>query len=146
VRRIVALIAEHDAVLATGHLSAAEIGWLLPVARAGGVDRLLMTHPGYTVPAMSAAAAAELASLGAFAEVTAYQLLHQPGCDAARLAAFVRTVGCDRIILSSDAGQPDSPAPPQALAMLVDALAGQGLDRSALVACASEAPDRLVTP
>jgi len=143
VRRI---IAEHDAVLATGHLSAAEIGWLLPVARAGGVDRLLMTHPGYTVPAMSAAAAAELASLGAFAEVTAYQLLHQPGCEAVRLAAFVRTVGCDRIILSSDAGQPDSPPPPQALAMLVDALAGEGIDRSALIACASEAPDRLVTP
>lgn len=80
VRRIIALIAEHDAVLATGHLSAAEIGWLLPVARAGGVARLLMTHPGYTVPAMSAAAASELASLGAFAEVTAL-----PAAASARL-------------------------------------------------------------
>ncbi|MGH2913381.1 MAG: DUF6282 family protein [Solirubrobacteraceae bacterium] len=146
VRRIVALVAEHDAVLATGHLSAAEAGWLLPVARAGGVRRLVVTHPTYTVPSMSAARAAELAALGAFAEVTAYQLLHQPGCDAARLAELVRAVGYDRIILSSDAGQPDSPSPPQALELLVDALAGQGLDRSALIACASDLPEALVTP
>jgi Family of unknown function (DUF6282) len=146
VRQIVALIAESDAVLATGHLSAAEIAWLLPVARAGGVRRLLITHPGYTVPAMSAAEAAALTEHGAFAEITAYQLLHQPDCDAMQLAAFARTVGYDRLILSSDAGQPHSPPPPQALEQLIDALAAQGLDRNALVASASELPERLVTP
>lgn len=146
VRQIVALIAEADAVLATGHLSTTETTWLLPVARAGGVRRLLITHPGYTVPAMSAAEAAALTEHGAYAEITAYQLLHQPGCDATQLAAFARTIGYDRLILSSDAGQPDSPAPPQALQQLIDALAAQGLDRSALEASASDMPERLVTP
>lgn len=146
VRQIVALIADADAVLATGHLSTAETAWLLPIARAGGVRRLLITHPGYTVPAMSAADAAALTEHGAYAEITAYQLLHQPGCDAAQLAAFARTVGYDRLILSSDAGQPNSPPPPQALQQLVDALAAQGLDRPALTASASDAPERLVSP
>jgi hypothetical protein len=147
VRRIVAMIAEADAVLATGHLSTAEVAWLLPVARSAGVHRLLMTHPSYTVPDMSEDDAAELASVhGALAEVTAYQLLHQPGCDAARLAAFVRRVGYRNVVLSSDAGQPDSPPPPQALTQLVDALAAEGLDRQALLACASEIPERLVVP
>jgi len=51
---------------------------------------------------MSPTAAAELTSRGADAEVTAYQLLHQPECDATRLAAFIREVGYRRIILSSD--------------------------------------------
>jgi hypothetical protein len=146
VRRIIELIADHDAVLATGHLSTAEIAWLLPAARAGGVQRLLITHPSYTVPSMSADDAARLTEQGAFAEVTAYQLLHQPGCDAAALAAFIRVVGPERIILSSDAGQPDSPPPPEALVQLVDALVDQGLDRGAVLACASDAPQRLVTP
>jgi len=146
VQQIVDLIAEADAVLATGHLSTAEISWLLPVARRAGVRRLLLTHPSYTVPAMSAAEAAELTAHGAYAEITAYQLLHQPGRDAAQLAHFIRTVGHDRIILSSDAGQPNSPPPPQALHQLIESLTDQGLDPQALHASAAEIPELLIAP
>jgi Family of unknown function (DUF6282) len=146
VRRIVALIAEADAVLATGHLSTPEIAWVLPVARAAGVTRLLLTHPSWTIPAMTAGEAAALAGEDAYAEITAYQLLHQPGCTAAGLAEFASTVGLERIILSSDAGQPDSPPPPEALSLLLETLSAQGLDHGALLACASELPERLVTP
>ena len=146
VRQVVALIADADAVLATGHLSIPEIAWLLPVARAAGVMRLLLTHPCWTVPAMSAAEAAALAGEDAYVEITAYQLLHQPDATAAMLARFARTVGLPRIILSSDAGQPDSPPPPEALSRLVEALAAEGLDRGALQECASGRPEQLVTP
>jgi len=146
VRQILALIAEADAVLATGHISTPEAAWLIPEARRSGVTRLLLTHPSYTVPAMSVGDAAQLTTQGAYAEVTAYQLLHQPDCDAVRLSAFITQVGYARVVLSSDAGQPDSPTPPQALWHLIDALTREGLDRSALIACASEIPERLVTP
>ena len=146
VQQILTFIADADAVLATGHLSTAEVRWLLPAARRAGVRRVLLTHPSYTVPAMSPTAAAELTTQGAYAEVTAYQLLHQPDCNAARLAEFIRAVSYDRTILSSDAGQPNSPHPPQALQQLIDALTGEGLDPHALLACASEIPERLVTP
>jgi hypothetical protein len=146
VRQIITLVAEADAVLATGHLSTEEIAWLLPAARAGGVRRLLLTHPSYTVPAMSAAQAAGLAGDDAYVEITAYQLLHQPDATAAALATFARTVGLHRLILSSDAGQPDSPPPPEALSLLVEALAGEGLDRAALEEAASGRPEQLVTP
>jgi hypothetical protein len=50
-----------------------------------------------------------------------------------------------RARLSSDAGQLDSPPPPDALSQLLEALTAEGLDRHALLACASELPDRLVT-
>jgi hypothetical protein len=146
VRQIVELIAEADAVLATGHISTAETAWLLPIARGAGVRRLLITHPGYTVPAMTAAEAAELTAQGAYAEITAFQLLHQPGCTATQLAELVRAVGPERIILSSDAGQPDSPPPPEALSRLLEALVSEGIDRGALTACASDLPEQLVTP
>lgn len=146
VRQIIALVAEADAVLATGHLSGVEVAWLVGEARSAGVDRMLLTHPTYTVPAMSASEVAELTAQGSFAEITAYQLLSQPGCTPGELAAFVRAVGYERIVLSSDAGQPENPPPPEALEILIDALAGQGLDRQALTACASEIPQTLVTP
>lgn len=146
VRHILTMIADADAVLATGHLSAAEVAWLCRESRASGVRRLLLTHPTYTVPAMSPAEVRELTDNGAFAEITAIQLFDQPDCDAGRLAELVRVVGYDRIVLSSDAGQPLNPTPPEALAMLIDALVGEGLDRSALIGCASDIPERLVVP
>jgi len=146
VGEILTLVAEADAVLATGHLSGPELSWLVPRCRTAGVRRVLLTHPSWTVPGLGSAEVRALTDLGALAEVTAYQLLHQPGWDAARLAGFVRAVGIRRCVLSSDAGQVGSPPPPEALAGLVEALAGEGLDRGALRAAASEVPEALVTP
>jgi len=140
---VLALIADHDAVLATGHLSGTECQWLLQRARHYGISRVLLTHPSYTVPGLDPAAIAELAEAGGFVEITAYQLLHQPGCTAVMLADVVRAAGL-RLVLSSDAGQPDSPPPPQALSRLVDELEAQGVDRGLLEAAASSVPAELI--
>lgn len=145
-QEICALVAEADAVLATGHLSGPEAEWLLTTAQRHGVRRFLLTHPNYTVPALSAVDTAEMTTRGALAEITTFQLLHQPGCTPPQLAAFAERVGLDKIVLSSDAGQPNSPQPPEALQLLVDALAGEGLDRDALMRCASDIPSALITP
>lgn len=143
---IAKLVAEADAVLATGHLSAEEVAWLVPFAARSGVRRILLTHPTYTVPAMSVSTVRELVELGAVAEITAWQLLHQDACNAAFLAAFVREVGYERCVLSSDAGQPNTPPAPAALAALVEALISAGLDRGGVRAMASEVAERLVVP
>lgn len=144
VRRLLELVAEADVMLATGHLSAREVGWLVAAARDAGAQRVLVTHATFTVPNLGVDRLRDLVELGAFVEVTAFQLLHQPGCDAAMLAAAVRAAGTERVVLSSDAGQLDSPPAPEALQLLVDALAREGLDRKALEAMASEVPRALV--
>lgn len=145
-RTIFGLVAEADAVLATGHIGAAEAAWVTAESTRIGVSRLLLTHPSFTVPAMSAAETRTLCERGAVAEITAYQLLHQDGCDAATLAAFIRAVGYEHCLLSSDAGQPDTPPAPDALLHLIDVLAAHGLDRGALRAMASDIPQALVMP
>jgi len=145
-RQILAAVAAADAVAATGHLSASEAAWFVRAARDAGVRRILLTHPTFTVPRLAPADLETFVALGAVVEITAYQLLHQPGCDAAALAAAVRAAGIENVVLSSDGGQPDSPPAPEALQLLVDALAAQGLDRAALEACASEIPQTLVEP
>ncbi|MET9670643.1 DUF6282 family protein [Streptomyces sp. NPDC006475] len=139
------LIAEHDAVLCTGHLSGDECRWLLDQAQARDIGRFLLTHPSYTVPGMDVREIAELAERGAHVEITAYQLLHQPGMTAARLAAVARAAG-PRLVLASDAGQPDSPEPPSALVQLIDALTAEGLDPARLRDAAAETPRQLVLP
>lgn len=137
------LIAEHDAVLCTGHLSGGECRWLLEQALDRGISRFLLTHPSYTVPAIQLHEIAELAARGAHVEITAYQLFHQPGMTASRLAAVARAAG-PRLILSSDAGQPDTPEPPAALEQLIAVLCAQGLDRGWLQAAAGDTPRELV--
>lgn len=137
------LIAEHDAVLCTGHVSGAECRWLFQQARRRGIGRFLLTHPSYTVPDMATGEIAELAERGAYVEITAYQLLHQPGMTPGRLAEVARAAG-PQLVLASDAGQPDSPEPAQALERLIAVLAAEGLDPGRLRAAAGETPRRLV--
>jgi hypothetical protein len=139
---VLSLIADHDAVLATGHLSDLECRWLAERATRFGIRRLLFTHPSYTVPGLDPAAVATLVESGGHAEITAYQLLHQTGCTIEMLAQVARAAG-PRLVLSSDAGQPDSPPPPEALMMLIDALAGAGLDRGWLNDAAGAVPESL---
>lgn len=142
---VIEMIGAHDAVLATGHVSGDECRWLLDRAEHYGITRVLLTHPSYTVPGLHPSEIKELADRGGFVEITCYQLLHQPGCTPAMLAAVAEAAG-DRLVLSSDAGQPDSPQPPDALGLLVDTLASQGIDTGRLHAAAGEVPLRLFAP
>lgn len=142
---VLALIADHDAVLATGHLSGEECRWLAERARRFGITRLVFTHPSYTVPGLDPAAVSALVADGGHAEITAFQLLHQPGATPAMLARVAEAAG-PALVLSSDTGQPDSPPAPEALQLLIDTLAGEGLDRSWLAAAASTTPESLFAP
>lgn len=143
--QVLRLIGEADAVLATGHLSGPECHWLASRAPHHGIDRVLFIHPSYTVPGLGPSEIAELAATGGHIEITTYQLLHQPGCTPEMLAAVARAAG-PKLVLASDAGQQDTPNPPDALQLLVDTLAAEGLDRSWLVDAASIVPEALFSP
>jgi hypothetical protein len=142
IRRILDLIAEYDAVLATGHISAAEVFWLVEAASRHGVRRVVATHPSYVVPDLSLSEIADLAAAGVHIEITAHQLLHQPGCTAERLASVAAAAG-QRLILTSDVGQVNSPLPAQALAQLTTALSSAGADQSVLADAQTVRPAEL---
>ena len=141
-RAVLELLADHDAVLATGHLSGPECTWLVEHSARAGVRRVLLTHPSWTVPALTPGEIAVLAEAGGHIEITAYQLLHQADATPELLAAVARAAG-RRLVLTSDVGQPDSPPPPEALELLITTLAAQGLDRGLLRAAASSVPEAL---
>lgn len=144
-RTICELVAEADAVLATGHLSGPEIDWLVDAAAEAGVQRVVLTHPSFAVPGLDAATTAALCARGTYAEVTAYQHLRD-GTDAGALAAFITAVGPSRCVLSSDAGHPELPSPPEALTRLVDGLVGAGVPSATAETMASTLPRELVVP
>ena len=66
---VLELIAQYDAILGTAHLSLEEITPLVTEARQRGVQKILITHPFFKVPAgMNVDFLHEMARLGAIAE------------------------------------------------------------------------------
>src|ERR1700733_2203376 len=79
------VVAEHDLLLASGHLSAAETVVLFTQARRRGVARLLVNHPMMAFLGWNEASATELRELGAYRELGILPDLLDPGRSCLRL-------------------------------------------------------------
>ncbi len=106
---ILDLIDEHDAVLASGHLSVEETAALLGESRRRGI-RSVITHASFWIPVE---VQRELAEAGAYIEQCAITSQGEHGDGAFEtVAEQVRAVGPEHVILSTDLGQADNPPPP----------------------------------
>lgn len=128
VRAIVAEIAAHDAVLATGHISPAESLALLAFAASVGVRHMIVTHASESVPNMSVAD--QLRCVGYGARIEHSFLAVTPCCPGTIplevVAGQIREVGIEHCILSSDFGQVANGPPVQAFGAHVEKLRGLG--------------------
>src|SRR6478609_1300543 len=112
-KAVIAVIAKHGLVLATGHVSPAEALLLLREARRQGVRHLVVTHAMNAPILMDVPQMKEAASLGALIEF-AGSTLRTADAPARidRYAAAIRQVGPASCILSSDLGQQGNPLTP----------------------------------
>jgi hypothetical protein len=106
-------------VLATGHATPEEHLLLAREGRGQGLN-VLLTHPG-DIPQI-----AEASRLGAFSELTASNVYKT---EAARTAgaAFVRKVGAEHIIVSTDCGQTGNVYPTDCLVLAARGLRAHGI-------------------
>jgi uncharacterized protein DUF6282 len=122
------LVAEHRAILSTCHLSIREIELLVPLARARGVDKIMITHPFFKVPSLDIDTLKRLVDQGAYAEfgycTVSAMWGHAP---LTRVVDAIRTVGPDRSILMSDAGQRHNPMPAEALRVFAQSVHESGI-------------------
>lgn len=118
---VLKLIAEADAILGTGHLSAVETAALVPAARDLGVRKILITHPEHPPVNMPCGMQEELRDR--FAVFFERCLITTPfgggGLPFAALAQVIRQVGPDSTIISTDFGQPQNPSPIDGLACYI---------------------------
>jgi hypothetical protein len=127
VEEILRLVAQHDRILATGHLSVEEIVRLIPAAQAAGVRRLVITHPEHPVVGMPIRLQQELARRGAFFErCFASTLLPEHSVPMAAIISAIRQVGPETTVLATDLGQPENPSPVEGLRAYLQALHGAG--------------------
>jgi hypothetical protein len=145
VREVVALIAKHRLVLATGHLAPAESLPLLVEARRQGVQHMVVTHAANDPVLMTVPQMQEAAKNGAFIEFVGGSLA---SADAKarmdRFADAIRKIGPEFCILSSDLGQRGNALPPDGFAEFIMALRSRGFSERETDLMAKRNPARLL--
>jgi len=150
---ILDLVAAHDVVLNTGHLTAAETMRLIELAKARGVTRILSPANYFTPDDVRA-----LTALGACAEFSFFFVTHatQVGLthvDAQkhqvepvtlpRLVELIAAAPTDRVVLSGDCGVSVLPPPAEGLREFLWALRLSGIAEATLRLAAGDNPARL---
>jgi hypothetical protein len=127
VREVIALIARHNLVLATGHSSADEGVALIREGQRQGVRHMVVTHAMNPPIEMDVPRMQEAARLGAFIEFVGSSL-ETPEAPARmdRFAEAIRTIGPAFCILSSDLGQQGNPLPAEGYAAFLAAMRTRG--------------------
>jgi len=124
-RAVLALIAKHDMVLATGHLSGPEIVAAVDAAADAGVRHIIVTHPEFTSQQLDIATQRRLAGRGALLE-RCFTTAYTGKVAWEQVFEHIRAVGPEHSILSSDLGQPFNPPVEDGIALLADRLLDAG--------------------
>jgi hypothetical protein len=124
-REVLALIAKHDMVLATGHLSGPEIVAAVDAAADAGVRHIIVTHPEFTSQQLDVATQRHLAARGALLE-RCFTTAYTGKVTWDLVFEHIRAAGPEHSILSSDLGQPFNPPVEDGLALLADKLLAAG--------------------
>ena len=106
---IMDLVKAYDAVLCTGHVSAAEADLIIR----NGLDygcRMMLTHPEILFIQMPAEAQKELAQKGAYIE-KCWLNVFTGAVSADEMCRNITYIGPGQCILSTDLGQADNPLP-----------------------------------
>jgi Family of unknown function (DUF6282) len=144
-RAVLDLVAEFDAVLATGHVTWEEH---LAVAKEfGRRGKVLVTHAMEELagPNLTVEQCVELADLGATIELCALTCL---GALATRppsaIASAVRTIGAERCTLATDYGQKANVPPAEGFQLFADTLFAEGLAEGEIRRMAGDKPRALL--
>jgi hypothetical protein len=144
-KAVIAAVARHDLVLATGHVAAAEGLMLLREGRRAGVRQMVVTHAANPPILMTVDQMRDAAGIGAFVEFVGGSLA-EPDAAARidRFAQMIRAIGPQSCILSSDLGQKGNPLPAAGFAQFLKAMRGKGFSDAEIGQMARDNPARLL--
>ena len=145
VKQVIAVIAKHGLVLATGHVSPEEGLMLLREGRRQGAQHMVVTHAMNAPVLMNVSQMQEAAKLGAFIEFVGGSLAT---ADApARIDSFadaIRKIGPEFCVLSSDLGQKGNAFPPDGFGAFLGAMRARGFTEQELDRMSKRNPAQLL--
>ena len=124
---VIAAVAKHKLVLATGHVSAEEGLMIVREGHRQGVEHIVVTHAMNAPIEMTISQMQDAAREGAFIEFVGGSMRARDAAERVRrFAEAIRAIGPASCILSSDLGQKTTPLPTDGFGMFLSALAAQG--------------------
>jgi hypothetical protein len=126
-REVLAMIARHRMLLATGHLARDEIFAVVDAALEEGVQEIVITHPEFPSQNLAVEDQRALAQRGALLE-RCFTTPHTGKVAWERWLGNIREVGPRSSVLSTDLGQVKNPPVEDGLALMVDRLLEAGFD------------------
>ena len=125
---VLELVAQHDAILGTCHLSPREIVALVRAAQDLGIQKVVVTHPFFKVPSLDLSTLEEIVRLGGMPEFgycTISPAWQRASAD--KVVQAIKLVGASRCMLVSDTGQRHNPLPSEALRIFAQTLFERGI-------------------
>jgi hypothetical protein len=126
---VLQLVKEYNCMIGTAHLSAKdEIPKLIEIAGEIGCEKVILTHPFFKPPGVDINFIKRALDMGAYIELCAGTLYPIPGYG--RLEYYVEVIekfGPNRIVISSDAGQPRKSLPPESIRVFAQCLHEKGI-------------------
>jgi hypothetical protein len=142
---VIAAIAKHQLVLATGHVSADEGLMLLREGKRQGVQHMVVTHAMNAPVEMNVGQMQEAARLGALLEFVGGTMLSADApARVDRFADAIRKIGPEFCILASDLGQKGNPLPADGFAAFILALKARGFSDQDLDRMSKQNPAQLL--
>jgi hypothetical protein len=126
-RAVLAMIARHRMVLATGHLSRDEIFAVVDAAIEEGVDQIVITHPEFPSQNLPVEDQRALAERGALLE-RCFTTPHTGKVAWEQWMDNIRATGAENSVLSTDLGQVFNPPVEDGMALMVDRLLAADFD------------------
>jgi hypothetical protein len=126
------LVAEYGAILDTCHLGTRERYIVIEEAKKAGVERILVTHPQYSVNRASPEQQAEMARRGGYIGLFMYSAVphfNNPDIDREEVLEIIKQVGPDRLVLATDYGSMLNPPPVEGMKLYIRLLLALGVSR-----------------
>jgi hypothetical protein len=124
-REVLAMIARHGMLLATGHIGRDEIFAVVDAAIAVGVREIVITHPDFPSQNLPVDDQLALAGRGALLE-RCFTTPHTGKIAWEQWIENIRATGAEHSVLSTDLGQVFNPPVEDGMALMVDRLLGAG--------------------
>jgi len=141
-KAVIAMAKRYDMIVATGHIGAAEGLAVVRECAVSGVQAVV-THADNPADAYTVEQQQEAVSLGAVIE-HCYFTTFYGRTPIETIAAQIRAVGVEHVILSTDFGQPKSPYSDEGLELYARELLDQGFSEGELRMMFKETPERLL--
>jgi hypothetical protein len=124
-REVLAMIARHRMLLATGHLGRDEIFAVVDAAIEEGLQEIVITHPDFPSQNLPVDDQLALAGRGALLE-RCFTTPHTGKITWEQWIENIRATGAEHSVLSTDLGQVFNPPVEDGMALMVDRLLGAG--------------------